>query len=262
MEIEVDGRALIKWLAAIAVIVGLLFALSNGGGSTAVRVARGFLRKGARVVTPHNVSPGGRSTPTPAQSAAGKATPEPGPTPVIYSVPGRPTLVFEDLSARWDWTVNEQCLPKLLDWLRGDKWIKGHDFEKLTIGLVDEKAPEKLRLGPKGQEYDLSGGALLPYPPKGSIDYLTLSDCVVAGKKQKSEIHCYVAPNKWLRVDKTLSAVTMVAALSAMEQAMRPKTKDSWEKYSSEWKFSNYEPLVREEGKKWVTDCLEVRPQG
>ena len=259
MEIEVDGRALLRWLVGIVIVAGLLFALSNGGGPTAVRLARGFLRKGDRVATPGNVSSDGRSTPAPAQSAAGKATPEPGPTPVIYSVPGRPTLVFEDLSSKWDWTVNEQCLPKLLDWLRGDKWIKGHDFDKLTIGLVDEKAPEKLRLGPKGQEYDLVWKAGLPEISHESFEYLSASGCVV----KNSEIRCYVSPLKWdeLRTQQ-LATTVLVASLSALEQLLRPKTMETWNEYSTNWSYSNYEPLVRREEGKWLTDCLEVGPQG
>ena len=261
MEIEIDGKALLRWLAAIAIVVGLLFALSSGGGSTALRLVQGLLHRGQRVVTPHNVSPDGRSTPAPAQSAAEKAAPEPGPTPVIYSVPGRPTLVFEDLSARWDWTVNEQCLPKLLDWLRGDKWIKGHDFEKLTIGLVDEKAPEKLRLGPKGQEYDLIYGAALPVkPPNGKYEYGSLSACKV--DDDKGEITCYVAPKMWETDYGALSATVVASWISAMEEELRPKTKEAWTEYSGSWSITNYIPLIRQEGERWRSDCLEVKPQG
>ena len=134
-------------------------------------------------------------------------------------------------------------------------------MEKLVIGLVDEKAPEKLRLAPKGQEYDLATGAFLPFPFTGSITYRTVSDCVLVGEN-RHELHCYVSPQKWSSVDRTLSAVTVAAAISAIEQTLRPKTRDAWDEYSKSWSFANYEPLISQEGGKWHTDCLEIRPQG
>lgn len=258
MEIEVDAKALLGWLLVALIVLGLVFAASHGGASLVEKKVSILLHGGKASPSVATSTKKGESPESP---AVAQATPQATTAKTDEETTGE-VVSFEDLSSKWDWTVSPDCASRILDFLSRDKWVQGHKINRLVLGLVDEKAPEKLRLGPKGKEYDLSCGALLPYPLKGSIDYLTLSDCVVAGAKQGSELHCYVAPNKWLSVDKTLSAVTIVAGLSAIEQNLRPKTKESWEKYSSEWKFSNYEPLVSQEEGKWRTDCLEIRPQG
>ena len=264
MEIEVDGKELLRWILAVLLVASAVFVGLHERGK-----AESLLRRLEAVVLHRAGKPGVAGT---TRAKGEEGTPvrttlqaSASPTPVEFSAPGKPTVVFEDLSTKWDWDVNEECMPELLEWLQRDKWLKGKNIKKLVVGLVDEKAPEKLREGPKGQEYDLVGKVALPEgrTPKEGFDNIAASSCTsLHSSNAKSKIHCYVAPQKWSGDYKELSSVIIVAPLTALEQIFRPKTRDAWREYSKEWGFSNYQPLVKKEDGKWYTDCLEVRPQG
>jgi len=257
LEIEVDAKALLGWFLLALIVLGLVFAASHGGASL-VEKKVSILLHGQKASPPAAAST--KKGEPPESPAAAQATPRVTTDEANEKTAGE-VVSFEDLSSKWDWTVSPDCASRILDFLSRDKWVQGHKIEKLVIGLVDERAPEKLRMGPRGEEYELTIAAALPVNPRnGLYEYQANAGCT--WNSEEKSLHCYVAPSIWHEERTQLSVVALVSALSAAEDALRPKSMDAWYAYSKSWRFSNYEPLISQEEGKWRTDCLEIRPQG
>lgn len=261
MEVEVDAKALFGWLLVALIVLGLVFAASHGGASLVEKKVSILLHGGKASSQAATSTKKGESPESP---AVAQTTPKATTDKTDEETTGE-VVSFEDLSSKWDWTVSPDCASRILDFLSQDNWVRGHKIEKLVIGLVDEKAPEKLRPGPKGQEYELLYGAGLPeHAQGGNYHYGAVAGCYMAKDDQAEETgteKCYVAPKIW-KTDYDQLSVTVVAAfVSAIEENLRPRTLDAWKEYSDRWSIANYVPLIRKEGSKWHTECLQVKPQ-
>ena len=173
--------------------------------------------------------------------------PAPTPTPAILptSTPAV-SVSFTDHADGWDWDAD--CAPQAQAWLSSQAWAKG--IRSVTVVLVDEKAEKPVRKGPEGHERDLSRG--VAWPDGLHMKALSLADCVGS-----ADVTCYVAPVQGTDMD-AVSLTASAAWASALRDGFHHTTKREWEK--GEWKWSDFEPLVRKDGGKWESACLRLRP--
>ena len=143
-----------------------------------------------------------------------------------------------DNQSSWKVEGVDECLPKLQTWL-GD-----YPLESLTVVFTDTVTP------------DMAVSAVFPDPQESwPPDYSVRGQCdeVASGK-----LTCTIGVEKGNQ-GKVLDMLTTVEVAQLVADYYRPRTKEAAKNWTKNWKWKNFEPLIKKENDEWTSQCLHVK---
>ena len=148
-------------------------------------------------------------------------------------------VVASDFENQSSWKVEgvEECLPKLQAWI-GER---EYSLKSVSITLVDTETPE------------MGVGVAYPHPILDNAQ----PEAIVTGncKELDGTLSCQIAVREGESGD-ALNVASSVELAQLIYWQFRPRTRQGWQEWQRNWKWENFQPLIRKEGNEWKSDCL------
>ena len=159
------------------------------------------------------------------------------PTPAHQKVVANVDITLDNRS---EWKIEgwDECLPMLSAWI-GEQY----PLQSLTVVVTDTVTS------------DMAVSAVFPdpresWPPDVSVN----GKCI---EKDQNKLTCIIGVKKG-NPGPTLDMLATVEIAQIVADHYRSKTKKAWEKWSQNWKWENFQPLIHKENDQWVSDCLHL----